>query len=464
MSSHTCDYLVVGAGATGLAFADTLLAETQDLTITLVDQRGLPGGHWLDAYGFVRLHQPSAFYGVNSLPLGSGAQDTHGTNAGFFELASGAEVCAYYDAVLRKLLGTGRLRFLPLTQHLGEGRLRSLATGEEAQLQVRRAVVDAAYCAPSVPATRAPRYAIGDGARVVPPGALPGLARLGDPPAHYAILGAGKTAMDVGVWLLQAGVPAQRITWVMPRDSWLINRRTTQPGMAFFHDAIGGQAALLAAAARASDAQDLFLRLEAAGGMLRIDRSVTPTMFHFATISEAEVQALRGIEDVVRLGHVQAVDGQGLTLAGGRRALPPGTLCIDCTASAVEPRPMQAVFQPGRIVPQIVRAPLPSFSAALIAHVEATETDEARKNALCRPVPFPDRPADYPRTLLANLRNEGGWAKDPGLRAWMTASRLDGFRKTVEAVRPDEADKMAVLMALRTQAGPAVENLMRMVA
>ena len=104
MSTLTCDYLVVGAGATGLAFADTLLDETQDLTITLVDRRGLPGGHWLDAYGFVRLHQPSAFYGVNSLPLGSGAQDTHGTNAGFFELASGAEVCAYYDAVLRPQL------------------------------------------------------------------------------------------------------------------------------------------------------------------------------------------------------------------------------------------------------------------------------------------------------------------------------------------------------------------------
>lgn len=58
------DYLIIGAGAVGLAFADTLLAET-DAHITIVDRRGKPGGHWNDAYAFVTLHQPSSFYGVN---------------------------------------------------------------------------------------------------------------------------------------------------------------------------------------------------------------------------------------------------------------------------------------------------------------------------------------------------------------------------------------------------------------
>jgi cation diffusion facilitator CzcD-associated flavoprotein CzcO len=41
------DYLVVGAGAVGLAFADTLLAES-DARITIVDRHGQPGGHWND--------------------------------------------------------------------------------------------------------------------------------------------------------------------------------------------------------------------------------------------------------------------------------------------------------------------------------------------------------------------------------------------------------------------------------
>ena len=64
------DYLVVGAGASGLAFADTLVAEAENVQVTVVDRRQAPGGHWLQAYPFVRLHIPSAYYGVSSLALG----------------------------------------------------------------------------------------------------------------------------------------------------------------------------------------------------------------------------------------------------------------------------------------------------------------------------------------------------------------------------------------------------------
>ncbi len=57
------DYLVVGSGAVGMAFVDTLLSET-DADIVLVDRFAKPGGHWNVAYPFVTLHQPSAFYGA----------------------------------------------------------------------------------------------------------------------------------------------------------------------------------------------------------------------------------------------------------------------------------------------------------------------------------------------------------------------------------------------------------------
>ena len=59
------DYLIIGAGAAAMAFADELLTNS-DARILMVDRRDKPGGHWNDAYPFVRLHQPSAFYGVNS--------------------------------------------------------------------------------------------------------------------------------------------------------------------------------------------------------------------------------------------------------------------------------------------------------------------------------------------------------------------------------------------------------------
>ncbi len=91
MATIEADYLVIGAGATGMAFVDTLVGETT-ATVVVVDRNHQPGGHWTTAYPFVRLHQPSAYYGVNSRPLGSDMIDRTGLNEGFYELAGGAEV------------------------------------------------------------------------------------------------------------------------------------------------------------------------------------------------------------------------------------------------------------------------------------------------------------------------------------------------------------------------------------
>lgn len=62
-------------GAGGMAFTEALVAAC-DHTVALVDRQHAPGGHWNDAYPFVRLHQPSAYYGVNSVPLGDDRIDT----------------------------------------------------------------------------------------------------------------------------------------------------------------------------------------------------------------------------------------------------------------------------------------------------------------------------------------------------------------------------------------------------
>ena len=65
MKQLETDYLLVGAGAFGMAFLDELIHNTKDTTVVVVDKRAKPGGHWNDAYPFVRLHQPAATYGVN---------------------------------------------------------------------------------------------------------------------------------------------------------------------------------------------------------------------------------------------------------------------------------------------------------------------------------------------------------------------------------------------------------------
>jgi glycine/D-amino acid oxidase-like deaminating enzyme len=143
------DYLVIGAGATGMAFIDTLLDQSGH-DVILLDRRHAPGGHWLDAYPFVRLHQPSAIYGVESTPLGTDRIDTSGPNVGYYERAGAAEICAYYERVLHeRMLPTGRVRFLPLHEHQGQDgvahRAVSRLTGRRRRIHVRRALVDARY-------------------------------------------------------------------------------------------------------------------------------------------------------------------------------------------------------------------------------------------------------------------------------------------------------------------------------
>ncbi|MEM1334921.1 MAG: NAD(P)-binding protein, partial [Actinomycetota bacterium] len=84
--SIDADYVVVGAGAMGMAFVDEILTHS-DADVVMIDEHGAPGGHWNDAYPFVRLHQPSFFYGVSSTRLGSDRIDDVGLNAGLSELA-----------------------------------------------------------------------------------------------------------------------------------------------------------------------------------------------------------------------------------------------------------------------------------------------------------------------------------------------------------------------------------------
>ena len=470
------DYLVIGAGAAGMAFVDTLI-DHSDAHVTFIDRHGKPGGHWNDAYPFVTLHQPSAFYGVNSMELGSGRVDGRGLNEGLLELASGPEICGYYDRVMNhRLLPSGQVAYHPMSNWLGEtdgtGAFESLLSGRRTPITVRRKVVDATFYSPPVPSTHTPKFSVAEGVRLVPPNALPQLWHHTPPgglPRHFVILGAGKTAMDAAIWLLQSGAEPDSIHWVMPRDSWLINRVTTQPGAAFFKHSIGSQADQMEAFATATDTRDLFARLEACGALLRIHPEREPTMFHLATVSPQEVQVLRRIHNVIRLGRAQALEPGRLVLDQGTVPMPADTLYIDCTASAVDAtlahaRPAQPIFQDRRIALQLVRLPQPAFSAALVAYVEAHYDSDQAKNRLCSVVPFPHRMQDYARAMAVNMWNQFQWSQDKTLRQWIRESRLDGFGKLMVGVDPQDTEKQAILARLKEQAGAAMANVQKLLA
>ncbi len=465
MADVETDYLIIGAGAVGLAFADTLLAET-DARMAIVDRHGKPGGHWNDAYSFVSLHQPSAFYGVNSLSLGENRKDAAGVNKGYYELASGPEVSGYFDKVMRqRLIPSGRVDYYPMSDYRDDKRFVSLLSGRETTVRVRRKIVDATYYGTTVPSTHTPKFTVAEGVRFATPNALPHLWKEpAERPARFVILGAGKTAMDVGVWLLQSGADPDAITWITPRDSWLLNRHHTQPGEEFFFETIGGQADYMGAIAEATSSDDLFLRLEACGVVQRIDPAARPEMFHYATISRGEVETLRRISNVVRMGRVRSIERDGLSLDKGRLPVEDGALYIDCTATAVERRPVVPLFQDGLITLQMIRIPQPAFSAALAAYIEAHFEDDAQKNALCTATPLPDTLDQYLVATLVNIMNQFQWSQHKEVRRWIHQSRLDGFSKVIAAADPDDAEKQAVLTRLKTNAMAAAANLQKLIA
>lgn len=463
MDTLETDYLVVGAGAVGMAFTDALVAHS-DADVLLVDRRHRPGGHWNDAYPWVRLHNPSAYYGVASVRLGNDVVDEHGPNAGMYEQASASELCAYFTTVLDEvLLPSGRVRFLPMHEYeqtpSGGHRLGSRLSGSTAEVTVRRRLVDATYLQGEVPSRHVPSFAVEPGVRFVP---INGLVELEQPASRFVVLGAGKTGIDACLWLLDHAVEPDRITWVRPRDMWLYNRAMLQP-LDQVASILEGVSLELEALAGAESVDDLFRRLEERDQLLRIDPSVEPTMFRCATVSTLELQRLRRIRDVVRLGHVLRIERDRLVLEGGSVPTDDATVHVDCTARGVPTPAARPVFEPGRMTVQPIRICLPTFNASLIAYVEATRDDDAAKNRLCPPNPYPNTALDWLRCTAVSMAADGLWRAEPDLADWLERSRLNlsrGLRdhaaeprmvRAFERIRANAAGAGASLRRLQAQ-------------
>ena len=457
MAEYETDYLIVGAGAVGLAFADTLLDEDPDCHMTIVDQHARPGGHWNDAYPFVALHQPSATYGVNSMELCPDRVDEHGHNAGLYPLAKHADILSYYSKLMsERLIPSGRVTFLPLTRYVAqEGErhhVRGILSGEDHTVHVRRKLVDGTWFQTSVPSTHKPAFDIADGTRFAVPGDLPGLWKDGDDmPGHFVILGGGKTAMDTAVWLLEAGVAPDRIGWVRPRDSWMMNRWYLQPAYHHIERLTDFQIALAEAATASATGDEMFAELERRGAMLRIDPDVTPSMFHFAVISQGEVDLMRRITQVYRQGRVTRIEPGAMHFADEKVDLPANTLFVDCTATAVpfsareNARPF---FDGDRITLQLAQTPFVPYSAALAAFVEANFETDAEKNNLLPPAPLTDSTATYPYAVMMNMMSAGILAGNPKTADFNSRSRLHPAGPAIARLSAEKSPRLAALASV----------------
>jgi hypothetical protein len=445
------DYLVVGAGAMGMAFTDALI-DHSDARVAIVDRRSEVGGHWRAAYPFVRLHQSSTFYGVASTLLGGGRIQEQGPEVGLHERADQPTICAYYDDVLeRRMLGPGRVQFFSGCDYLGDRTFASVESGERFVVPQQCRVVDARYLAPDIPAETPPKFAVAEGARVIP---VNDLVRVDDDPGEYVVVGSGKTATDACIWLLGRGVDPDAICWVRPRDPWMLNRAVIQPEPVVF---LGMVADVLQAASTTPSLPELFLRLEDAGIMLRVDRSVVPTMAKAPTLGMWELDRLRTIEHVVRRGHVVTANRGRIDLEEGSVGMADEALVVNCTADGLKMPPRVPIWGPEMITLQPIRAGFPCFGGALAGYVEATRDDDREKNRLCPPSSFGNTLVDWARMNVLGFRSSKAFNSEPDIKAWGDGVALNPSR--VPPAHPATPEIDDVLERLQTHTGPGLTRL-----
>jgi hypothetical protein len=453
------DYVVAGAGGVGMAFVDEIITHS-NATVAIVDRKHRPGGHWNDAYPFVRLHQTSTCYGVNSTEMGGYSVDQVGLNKGCYELASGAEVVAYFDTVMRKrFLPSERVQYFPLCEYdRATDTAVSLSCGEKYEFRARKKFVDATYLNVTVPSQREPDFEVRGGARAVAVNALP---KVISERRNFVIVGSGKTGMDAVLFLLTNRIAPERITWVMPSDAWMFSRFDVNPGRKFSDPVTQYAIGLLQAALEATDYEDYFRRLVARNLVLQLDPSVKPQRWRCATFTPLELEQLRRIKNVVRKGYLEAASPVEMTLSKGVYPTPEDAVFVDCAADGLPKVPMVPVFSGNRITLQTVRMCQQVYSAGFIGNVECNVVaDEARKNELTQPVPQPYTDADYLRCAIANSLNMAAWLSEPAIVKWINESRTDLFSPYLDFTCPEGIANIQAMGELIQAAVPKMQALL----
>ena len=204
MTHLECDYFVIGCGASAMAFIDTILTESL-YNIIVIDKRENPGGHWNDAYEFVTLHQPAAYYGINSEKLEKNKDD----------LSTKKDILEYYKKCMNKFKNTGRLQLYPkCISQFKNNKFYSLENCEYYYVKVNKKIVDCTYLQVQKPRL-VTNYAI-------PPNYLT-LLQIKQY-KKFVVIGGGKTGMDTCIYLLNNNVKPDNIIWIVPNDFWLIKR------------------------------------------------------------------------------------------------------------------------------------------------------------------------------------------------------------------------------------------------
>jgi len=436
--SIECDYLVVGAGAASMAFIDTLLTELPSAKIMLVDRKSIPGGHWVDAYGYVHLHQPSIVYGVGSKQLEGNWAKLLFLNwtLPWKHRANKDEILTYFGDFVKDKVSNGQLEYYPNCEYdfaqspVGnEAHVVTSLSGESYEVTIGTKLVNGVLGECKVPSQCPVQFPVEDGIVLMTPnqlfdshvaqsanstsdGRYRGCGSGSDVTTtgkHYVVLGCGKTAMDAVVFLQTVmNIHPTNISWVIPNDVWMLARNKGDPS------SLGN-----ALIDNEGDYPKSVLELEKQGLFVRLDPTIAPTKFRFPIIGPEELTKMRLVTNRIRRGRVT-----GISRSSGKAVMEFGeqehwtspvsiddTVFIHCTS----PGPFNGVTHGSHMFGSdremnllLLFAPPISASMSCLAYIEA-----ARKNGTLD--------IDFCQKLSDACEPSGSRGKDGGTNSLLQA-------------------------------------------
>jgi hypothetical protein len=197
--------------------------------------------------------------------------------------------------------------------------------------------------------------------------------------------------------------------------------------------------------------------MEEAGVMLRIDRSVTPTMARAPTLAVWELELLRSVENVIRLGHIRTARRGRIDLDDGAVSVSTNSVVVNCAADGLKIRERVPIWRPDAITLQPVRAGFPCFGFAMIGYVEATRGDDQEKNRVCRSSSFGNTRADWAAMNAVGMRNSAAFGAEADLVDF--ANRIAVNPARVPPEYPSSAALDDAQARLQRYSGPALDKL-----
>ena len=445
------DYLILGANIYSLVFANAVL-ETCDAHVALIDPRGEPGGHWHQVPDFSRLPPPYSAFGLPSFSIQDWQPERNHIDRG--------GVLAYCAHVLtQRLLPSGRVHYFPRCDYRGGGKIVSIDTGEVRKITVKRRIITTEH-APNLDAgPHIPCFSCTNAINLLHP------RDLSSDPAFqarqydtYCILGAGRTGIEAALYLLGQNISPDQIRWVKSREKWVLSTPKERPSLVHFDHLVTRTLDSLRLMSQVHSVQDLCRGLEGPGVLLRTSSDQEPQGFSPQLLSSEEAAKLRTIRGVIRKGHVHAISEIGMVLDQGAVPMPPRTLYIDGTGSAVASSKPPPIFQGSMIHLTDVRLCQPSFSAAVIGAIELLDISDKDKNELSAPL----YSSELTTLFLISILNHHAWFHHEAVREWLESCPLDSLLQ-IAARQINATEKMpSELSTIRAVLPRAIINLERM--